>query len=83
MEIKKPKIKSMQYEDFKDNEYLEAMVKELNANGTNVIVGCLDDLINWDAAILCGRLLLPQVVAESSLCRLVPRVMILPVSGLK
>ncbi|RGN50328.1 MULTISPECIES: NADH-quinone oxidoreductase subunit B [unclassified Bacteroides] len=47
MEIKKPKIKSMQYEDFNDNEYLEKMVKELNENGTNVIVGCLDDLINW------------------------------------
>ena len=37
----------MQYEDFNDNEYLEKMVKELNENGTNVIVGCLDDLINW------------------------------------
>lgn len=47
MEIKKPKIKSIQYEDFNDNEYLEKMVKELNENGTNVIVGCLDDLINW------------------------------------
>lgn len=33
----------MQYEDFNDNEYLE----ELRANGTNVIMGCLDDLINW------------------------------------
>lgn len=33
----------MHYEDFKDNEYLE----QLRANGTDVIVGCLDDLINW------------------------------------
>lgn len=41
--MKNPKIKSMQYEDFNDNEYLE----ELRANGTNVFVGCLDDLINW------------------------------------
>ncbi len=47
MEIKKPTIKSIQYEDFKDNEYLEEMVKELNKNGTNVVVGVLDDLINW------------------------------------
>ena len=47
MEIKEPKIKSMRYNDFKDNEYLEAMLKELNANGTNVVVGCLDELINW------------------------------------
>jgi NADH-quinone oxidoreductase subunit B len=47
MEIKKPKIKSIQYEEFKDNESLENMVKELNENGTNVFVGALDDVINW------------------------------------
>lgn len=47
MEIKKPKIKSIPYEDFNDNEYLEQMVKTLNENGTNVIIGCLDNLINW------------------------------------
>ncbi|WP_024993916.1 NADH-quinone oxidoreductase subunit B [Phocaeicola paurosaccharolyticus] len=47
MEIKKPKIKSIQYEEFKDNESLENMVKELNENGSNVIVGVLDDVINW------------------------------------
>ena len=43
MEIKRePKIKSMKYEDFNDNEYLEKMVAELRDNNTNVIVGCLD-----------------------------------------
>lgn len=47
MEIRKPVIKSMKYEDFNDNETLEAMACELRANGTNVIVGCLDDLIEW------------------------------------
>ena len=47
MEIKKPVIKSIPYEDFKDNEYLENMVKQLNAGGTKVLIGCLDDLINW------------------------------------
>ena len=47
MEIKKPTIKSIPYEDFKDNEYLENMVKQLNEGGTKVLVGCLDDLINW------------------------------------
>ena len=47
MEIKKPVIKSIPYEDFKDNEYLENMVKQLNEGGTKVLVGCLDDLINW------------------------------------
>ena len=39
--------KSIPYEDFKDNEYLENMVKQLNEGGTKVLVGCLDDLINW------------------------------------
>jgi len=47
MEIKKPVIKSIPYEEWKNNEYLEEMVRELNENGTNVVVGCLDDLINW------------------------------------
>ena len=47
MEIKKPSIKSIRYEEFKDNEYLEQMVRELNQNGANVFVGCLDDAINW------------------------------------
>lgn len=37
------KIKSMKQEDFKDNEYLE----QLKASGTSVMMGCLDDLINW------------------------------------
>ena len=37
----------MKYEDFKDTEYIEQMVKELNANGTNVVVGVLDDMIDW------------------------------------
>ena len=37
------KIKSMKYEEFKDNEYLE----ELHRNGVGVVVGRLDELINW------------------------------------
>ena len=40
-------IKSMKYEDFNDNEYIEEMLKELRENGTNVIGGCLDDVIEW------------------------------------
>ena len=47
MEIKKPVIKSIPYEEFKNNEYLEDMVKQLNEDGANVMLGCLDDLINW------------------------------------
>ena len=47
MEIKKPVIKSIPYEEFKNNEFLEDMVKQLNEGGANVMLGCLDDLINW------------------------------------
>ena len=47
MEIKKPVIKSIPYEEFKNNEYLEDMVKQLNEGGANVMLGWLDDLINW------------------------------------
>ena len=47
MKLKRPKIKSIPYDDFKDNETYEKLVAELNANGANVIVKPLDDLINW------------------------------------
>lgn len=47
MEMKKPIIKSIPYEEFKDNETLETLIKELNKERTNVVVGALDDLINW------------------------------------
>ncbi|MDR0575790.1 MAG: NADH-quinone oxidoreductase subunit B [Tannerella sp.] len=45
--MKRPKIKSIGYEEFNDNEYLENMAKELNTNGTNVVIGALDDAVNW------------------------------------
>ncbi len=35
-------IKSMKREDFKDNEYIDKLVEELNATGANVAVGKLD-----------------------------------------
>ncbi len=48
MEItKKPKIKSIPYDEFIDNESLEKLVRELNAGGANVALGVLDDFINW------------------------------------
>ena len=37
MEVKKPTIKSIPYEDFKNNEYLENMVKQLNESGTKAV----------------------------------------------
>ncbi len=37
----------MAYDEFKNNDYLENMVEELRSNGTNVVVGVLDDVVNW------------------------------------
>lgn len=45
--MKKPKIKNIPYEEFADNETFEKIVQELNEGNTNVVVGALDDLINW------------------------------------
>ncbi len=39
--------KGMPYADWKDNEYIEHLVKELKDNGVNVVVGTFDKLINW------------------------------------
>lgn len=47
MGMKQPKIRSMKYEEFKNNDYLEHMVEELREQGVNVAVSKLDDLINW------------------------------------
>lgn len=47
MEVKKVYIKGIPFTDFKDNEYLDDYVKELRANGVPIVVGALDDLINW------------------------------------
>lgn len=46
MEMRKPKIKSMAYTDFNDNEYIET----LRRNGVGVTIGILDELINWGRA---------------------------------
>ena len=50
MEIRKPKIKSIPYEEWNDNEGLDRLVDELQEGGTNVVVGSLDKLINWGRA---------------------------------
>ena len=47
MAMKRAKIKSIPYEDFKDTETYEKLVAELNAGGANVVVRKLDDLIDW------------------------------------
>ena len=48
MDIKKrTSIRSMEYDEFKNNDYLERMVKELNMNGAGIILGTVDELIDW------------------------------------
>lgn len=47
MEIRKPHIKSIPYNEFKDNDTLENIANELNDGGVNVVLGNLDQLINW------------------------------------
>lgn len=47
MEIKDINIKGIPNEEFRDNEYLEEYLKELRANGVPILIGKLDDLINW------------------------------------
>ena len=50
MEVREPKIKSIPYGEWNDNESLDKLVDELQEGGTNVIVGSLDKLINWGRA---------------------------------
>ena len=47
MEVKDIRIRNMKYEDFNDNETLEAYVDELRKNNVNIFVGKLNDFINW------------------------------------
>ena len=47
MEIRKPKIKSIPYKEFKDNDSLDKIAQELNDGGVNVVLGSLDQLVNW------------------------------------
>ena len=48
MEVnKRASIKSIPYDEFKDNDTLEKIAQELNEGGANVVVGSLDAAINW------------------------------------
>ena len=47
MEMKHVTAQGLPYEAWKDNEYIEKLVTELQESGTNVLVGSLDKLINW------------------------------------
>ena len=50
MEVRKPHIKSIPYDEWNDNESLEKIIDELHEGGVNVITGSLDQLINWGRA---------------------------------
>ncbi len=45
--MKRPQIKSIAYEEFKDNETLEKIISELNEGGVSCMVRPFDDLVNW------------------------------------
>ncbi|HEY5507212.1 MAG TPA: NADH-quinone oxidoreductase subunit B [Paludibacter sp.] len=47
MDLNNINIKGIPTAEFKDNEYLESCIKELEANGVNVVLSKLDELINW------------------------------------
>ena len=74
------KIKSMKYEDFKDNEYIEQLVKKLHEGGVNVVVGSLMKQLIGGDPIRYGLLRLQPAVAGLNLCRSGQPVMIWPVS---
>ncbi len=46
-QVKNIRIKGIKNEEFKDSEYLEQYVRELEQNGANIMVRKLDDLIDW------------------------------------
>ena len=47
MEVRKPVIKSIPYNEFKDNDTLEKIVDQLHEGGCNVVLGSLDQVVNW------------------------------------
>ena len=47
MEVKDLRVKGMNDVTFNDNEYLEKYVEELHKGGVNVVVGSIDQILNW------------------------------------
>lgn len=79
MEIKNIYIKGIPNDEFGGNDYLENYVEELQANGVGVIVGKLDDFINWGrsnsvwplafATSCCGIEFMATAAAKHDLAR--------------
>ena len=57
----------MTREDFKDNEYIDKLVEELNATGANVMVGKMDTLSTGVVQIHFGLCVSELPAALSSL----------------
>ena len=55
MEVRKPHIKSIPYDEFKDNETLEDIARELNDGGVNVVLGSWTKLSTGDAVTPFGH----------------------------
>ncbi len=47
MDVKNIKIKAFPADQFKDNDTLQGYIDELQAQGVGVVVGKLDQLVNW------------------------------------
>lgn len=59
MEVEKgTKIRSMKYDEFKNNDYLEQLVEQVNQDGAGVILTTFDELINWGRSNSVWSLLL-------------------------